>query len=851
MKVIGSLSILPRVPNAIGRLEELAHNLWWSWNPDAQELFSRLDDALWDAVSHNPVKLLREVSQRCLDEAAADIEYLAAYGRVMAEFDRYMHEDADTWYRTNHSDGAQHVMAYFSAEFGLHEALPIYSGGLGILSGDHIKAASDLGLPLVGVGFLYPQGYFTQVIDPHGRQIAEYEKIDFAEVPAVPALNPEAEEVLVSVDLPGRTVYAKVWRIQVGRVPVYLLDTDVERNAPQDRELSARLYGGDREVRISQEIVLGIGGVRAIRALGYDPAVWHMNEGHSAFLGLERVRELVDGASLSFDEAVEAVRSSTVFTTHTPVPAGNDAFSFELIDKFFWHWWGRLGIDRERFIDFARQELDWGPQYSMTVLALRLSGYHNGVSEIHGRVSREMWQFLWPDTPAYEVPIGHITNGVHTGTWLPSEIRSLYDAYLPANWMESVEQPEVWRGIERIPDAEMWEVHRARKDKLIRHIRQRVRRQYLRHGEGARRVRSVDGLFNPDALTIGFARRFATYKRATLLFRDVARIRKILSNPDRPVQIVFAGKAHPADDPGKALIQRIHEMSREPEFEGKIVFVEDYDMNLARDLISGADVWLNTPRRPREASGTSGQKAALCGVPSFSVLDGWWAEGYDGENGWVIGEDRPYKDTHTQDEADADSLYHTLEDEIIPLFYDRDAQGVPAGWVRQMKNAVQTCGPAFSMQRMLIDYVEQYYSPAIAHGHEFVADNYAAARAVAVWKQALISQWDGVQIWADLLNGDGLHVDDPIEITARLRLPAGVKATDVSVEAVYGHAANDGGVDSLATLLLEGSSVQDGEAVYRGTLMPAFSGKLVVGVRARPRNELLVNSLEVGKMRWA
>ena len=851
MKSIGSISVLPKLPAAIDRLPELAYNLWWSWRPDARELFARLDVDLWKQLNHNPVKMIREVAQSSLDQAATDQAYLAAYRNVFDEFDRYMDPAADTWYRRNHDGELSNVVAYFSAEFGLHEALPIYSGGLGILSGDHCKAASDMGLPFVGIGFLYPQGYFTQVIDEYGTQIAEYEKIDLSEVPASPALDENGNEILVSVDLPGRTVFAKVWSIRVGRVTIYLLDTDVQRNAPQDRELSARLYGGDREVRICQEIVLGIGGVRALRALGFEPVVWHMNEGHSAFLGLERLRELVVGQGLTFDEAVEAVRSNSLFTTHTPVPAGNDAFSFELIDKFFWQWWGQLGIDRDRFINFARQELEWGPLYSMTVLALRLSGYHNGVSELHGEVSRQMWNFLWPETPVYEVPIGHITNGVHTGTWLAKELKELYDEYLEHGWMEKVATLEAWQGIERIPDAELWQTHRLRKEKLVAHVRERVRTQLLRHGESSQRLRGVASLLDPDVFTIGFARRFATYKRATLLFRDHERIQKILSDPERPVQIVFAGKAHPDDEPGKALIRRIYELSKEPGFEGKIVFVEDYDINLARDLVSGADLWLNTPRRPREASGTSGQKASLCGAPNFSVLDGWWVEGYDGENGWVVGEDRMYKDEQTQDDADADSLYHTLEEEIIPLYYTRDVNDVPTGWIRVMKNAIETCAPEFSTQRMLIDYVEEYYLPAAESGEKYADHDYAAARRLAAWKSLVNERWDGVRINARPLNAQDLLVGEPLPVQATVGLPEGLTKADVAVEAVYGRAARHGDVEQPMVVPLQQAPSASGGIVYTGMLVPETSGTFSVGLRVRPYNDLLLDPYETGRMRWA
>lgn len=831
---LGKLAVRPRIPTALARLEGLAYNLWWSWSVEAQALFGRLDPDLWDRVNHNPLKLLQQIDQEKLNAAASDAEFSRAYEDVMAAFDHYMAPTTATWFSNHHRDKQGQVIAYFSAEFGLHEALPIYSGGLGILSGDHCKAASDLGLPFIGIGFLYPQGYFTQRIDQSGQQQAEYEKIDFAEVPATPALDPQGRELLVSVDLPGRTVYAKIWRIQVGRIPIYLMDTDVPRNAPQDRELSARLYGGDREMRISQEIVLGIGGVRAVMALGYDPAVWHMNEGHSAFLGLERVRRKVQDAGLTFDEAVEAVRANTLFTTHTPVPAGNDAFAFELVDKFFWQYWGQLGIDRDRFIEFARQELPWGPQYSMTVLALRLSGYANGVSQLHGEVSREMWRFLWPDFPTDEVPIGAITNGVHTQTWLVPELKRLYSHYLVEDWEEQVEHDTVWQAVDAIPDEELWHAHCERKHILVDFIRKRIQQQYIRHGESTQRIVSAATLLNPDALTIGFARRFATYKRAMLVFHDVDRIKRILNDPVRPVQIIFSGKAHPADDPGKALIQQVYELSQEPEFAGKVLFLENYDMNIARHLIAGVDVWLNTPRRPREASGTSGQKAALSGIPNFSILDGWWEEGYDGTNGWAIGENREYKDLATQDEADAFSLYTTLEDEIIPAFYDRIApDSVPTRWVQIMKNAIRTCAPRFSMRRMVIDYTERYYLPGADRGKAYQKDAWALAKEMVTWRAALRAQWQNVRVEMGTLPQTTATVGDPVQISAKVWLH-GVSPDDITVELVTG--GQDGDHDlrqPVAMPMLQAE--QEGDALlYTASFTPQRSGPLAVGVRVRP-----------------
>jgi len=850
MKSIGRISVFPKLPTTIARLQELAYNLWWSWEPDAQALFTTIDPQLWDATNHNPVKFLRNVPQQRLETVATDKDFLHAYATVMAAFDAYMAPTSPSWFGNTHSDKRDQVIAYFSAEFGLHEALPIYSGGLGVLSGDHCKEASDLNLPFIGVGFLYPQGYFTQRIDAEGRQQAEYEKIDFAEMPVSAARDPQGNEVLINVDLPGRTVYAKVWKIQVGRIPIYVMDTDVPRNAPQDRELSARLYGGDREMRISQEVVLGIGGVRAVRALGYQPATWHMNEGHSAFLGLERIRELIQEKGLSFDQAVEAVRANALFTTHTPVPAGNDSFAFELVEKFFWQYWGQLGIDRDRFINFAAQELPWGAQYSMTVLALRLSAFANGVSKLHGEVSRDMWNFLWPETPAAQVPIGHITNGVHTKTWLARELRALYSQYLGTDWLEEVDNSNTWTAVDQIPDAELWAVHEERKQLMVDHIRERVKRQYLRYGEGPRRIKEAEGLLDPHALTLGFARRFATYKRATLIFKDEARLLKLLNDPARPVQIVFSGKAHPADEPGKALIQHIYQLSQRPEFSGKIIFVENYDMNIARHLVAGVDVWLNTPRRPHEASGTSGEKAALCGSPNFSVLDGWWVEGFDGENGWSIGEERAYKDEATQDDADVQDLYTTLEEEIIPLFYQRDGAGVPNGWVAKMKNAIRSCAPRFSMRRMVKEYTETYYLPAAVHGQQFSAENYALARELADWKGSLGQRWQALQVQAAVEGQGQITVGEPLQVRAKLWLN-GVEEAQVAVELIAERQSKQKSVSAPLVVPMQAVGHDNGAIVYEGTFTPRDSGVLTLAVRARPTHKGLINPHEIALSRWA
>jgi len=863
VKIVGNISVHPPLPQAIGRLQELAYNLWWTWNPDAQALYESIDKDLWEHVSENPVRFLRTVSLARLQEKSRDPGYLNHYHSVLQRFDAYMAEDADTWFKRNFPGRQNELIAYFSAEFGLHESLPIYSGGLGILSGDHCKEASDMGLPFVGVGFLYPQGYFTQQINAKGGQEAIYEKIDFSEVPATQAVDAEGNPVVVHVDLPGRTVYAKVWKIQVGRVVLYLMDTDVEQNAHQDRELSARLYGGDSEMRISQEYVLGIAGVRTLRALGYEPTVWHMNEGHSAFLSLERIRELVQ-CGMEFDAAAEVVRAGNIFTTHTPVAAGHDAFPLELVDKFFWQYWGQMGIDREGFLALARHEQGWGAEFSMTVLAFRLSAYHNGVSALHGQVSRRMWGHLWPGTPEGQVPISHITNGVHTESWLAPEKRALYGRYFSPDWLEEVDSPDAWRKIELVPDEEIRSAHLECKEKLVGFLRSRLKGQQLRHGEGHWKLSRIDNVFDPEALTLGFARRFATYKRATLIFHDKERLSRLLNDPHRPVQIVFAGKAHPADDYGKALIESIYRLSQEKGFFGKIAIVENYDINVARHLVGGVDVWLNTPRRPLEASGTSGQKASINGAPNFSILDGWWREGYNVDNGWAIGEEREYKDEETQDEADALSLYSILEEEIVPEFYDH-----PAAWTERMRRAIKSCGPQFSMRRMLTEYTRSLYVPAMDSSRTYRVDFGESARRLSHWKQHIRNEWQTVFVAVAEHPPAQAKTGDPIEIEAQV-WPGRLSASDIAVELVT-FAAEDGdesivqAAEQRQHVAMQSHTMQavlsnsrepghdphDNSIRYRGAFVPEETGKYSFGVRARPHHPDLIHPLELGLSSWA
>jgi starch phosphorylase len=704
MQIVSADLLFTPIPKEIARLRELAYNLWWTWHPEAQELYRQIDPVLWEQEYHNPVDFLRDVRQTRLEAAAADPNYLRRYEQVLSAFDAYMNAK-DTWFSRTYPNTKDAMIAYFSAEFGLHESLPIYSGGLGVLAGDHVKEASDLGLPFVAVGFIYPQGYFRQRLDPSGWQEAIYNKINFADIPAVPALTADGREVVVEVELPGRMIYAKVYRIQVGRVSLLLMDTDIHPNSPQDRELSARLYGGDQEMRVAQEIVLGIGGVRALRQLGIKPTVWHMNEGHSAFLVLELARELVE-QGVSFAEAAAQVRANSVFTTHTPVPAGNDAFPLPLIEKYFWQYWSQLGLNRDEFLNVAMQQQSWGPTFAMTVLALKLSEHHNGVSSLHGHVARGMWHWLYPDKSQDEVPITSITNGVHTASWLAPEMRELFEAYIGPDWEEHLDEVERWKAIYEIPDEVLWETHLTLKHRLIAFARERTRQRQLTLGSPP----VVWPVLNDDAFTIGFARRFATYKRATLLFKDTERLKAILHRSDRPTQIIFAGKAHPADHPGKLFIQQVYQLSQQPDFAGKILFLEEYDINVGRMLVQGVDMWLNTPRRPHEASGTSGQKASLNGAPNMSILDGWWPEAYNGRNGWAIGDEREYNNQDEQDWNDAQHLYHLLENEVLPVYFERE-NGVPKRWLQISKEAIATCAPVYSTRRMVKEYVTKLYLP--------------------------------------------------------------------------------------------------------------------------------------------
>jgi len=697
------------LPRRINRLGELAYNLWWTWQPQAQRLFSSIDNELWERLAHNPIRFLRQVGRSSVNESAQKRAYLENYDQVFTAFDAYMAHEG-TWCEQNHADFCEKSVAYFSMEFGLHETLPIYSGGLGVLAGDHLKEASDLGLPLLGIGFLYAEGYFSQRISEDGWQDSINHPLNFDELPLVPIMNEDGQPFTISVEFPDRSVAARLWEVRVGRIPLYLMDSDLPTNTPEDRKLSSRLYWSDINLRISQEILLGVGGVRAMGALGHNPGVWHMNEGHAAFQILERARELVIEGK-PFAEAIKETRVNNIFTTHTPVPAGNDEFPLWMIDKYLAAFWPELGLSRDEFVDLARNQQSWGETFSMGVLALRHSDGRNGVSELHGRVARGMWNFLWPEIAEDDVPISYVTNGVHTPTWLARSLGVLYNEYLGVDWLDCHDDHALWDQIDNIPNAKLWEVRNHLKRKLVFYMMERTRRRWTQGGFHPVQAIASGALLDPYVLTIGFARRFATYKRASLILSDLDRILDLVNQPNRPVQIIFAGKAHPADEPGKQLIQEVYRAVKKAENGGRLVFLEDYDMNVARYLVQGVDVWLNTPRRPNEASGTSGMKAAMNGALNFSVLDGWWREAYNGHNGWAIGDDVA-PDTESQDENDIRSLYATLENEIIPLYYDRNGNNLPVKWIELIKNSLRTVTPQFSMRRMVREYVEQLYLPA-------------------------------------------------------------------------------------------------------------------------------------------
>ncbi|HHQ42407.1 MAG TPA: glycosyltransferase family 1 protein [Chromatiales bacterium] len=846
-----SLEIRPRIPERLARLEELANDLFYSWDRSVRGLFFRLDRKLWHACGHNPKLFLRRVAQQRLDEAAADRLFLEEYSRVLSAYDAYRAEHTSPEVG-EHLDPDRDLVAYFCAEFGLHESLPIYSGGLGILAGDHCKAASDLGLPFVAVGLLYRQGYFTQTIDGHGNQIAHYTPTDFDQLPIEPARDADGRELHVRVALPGREVAVRIWRARAGHTDLYLLDTDLPENSEQDRAITYQLYGGDTHTRIQQEIVLGIGGVRALRALGLAPTVWHVNEGHAAFQVLERCRELVaDG--LDFDSALERTAAATVFTTHTPVPAGHDIFDHALMHEYFSGFAEELGIDMETLLELGSSPANQGG-FNMTALALRGSRFHNGVSRIHGGVASRMEAYVWPEVPPEENPIGHVTNGVHVPTFLAREWAGLLDMRLGSEWRNELLNERFWERVDEIPDHTFWSLRQSLKAELLEEVRRRAVRQYRRNGLSPTQIERLTRLLSGshmDILTIGFARRFATYKRATLLFSDPERLARLLNDPERPVLVIYAGKAHPNDLPGQHLIQVIHDFSRRPEFEGRIVLLEGYDLALARKLVTGVDVWLNTPEFPLEASGTSGQKAGLNGVVNLSVLDGWWGEGYTGDNGWAITPHGPEFDAAFRNQEEGRELLDILEHRVIPLYFERNSHGYPTGWVQLSKRSMKTILPRFNAQRMVMDYVRDYYGPAARQGRLLAADEGRPARQLAAWKRRVARVWPRVRLRLletpppQIAAGQSL----PLRVAARLD---GLGPEDVRVECLVGREDPDTGELRVRErhLLSPAGTHGDGEVAFAADLQPQLPGLVHYRVRMYPYHPLLCHPFEVGRMVW-
>jgi len=852
MYAIREFTVSPSLPENLQRLRELAYNLWWSWRIEAIDLFRRLDRDLWEKTGHNPVLMLGTIEQERLEKAARDEAFLAHMRRVLEEFDRYV-QRRTTWYQKKQGSSPKVVVACFSAEFGLTDCIPHYSGGMGILAGDTLKSASDLGLPLVGVGLLYQQGYFRQYLSADGWQQEQYPENDFYTMPLQLERQQDGTPVTIEVSHPGREVRAQIWRAQVGRVPLFLLDTNLEANSPEDRDITDQLYGGETEMRIRQEMILGIGGIRALQALGIHPTVCHMNEGHSAFLALERIRLLMEEYDLSFAEAKEAATAGNTFTTHTAVPAGIDVFPPDLMDRYFADYYPSLGLSREEFLALGRiKGTDRSERFSMAVLALRLSANSNGVSKLHGTVSRRMWQGVWPGVPKDEVPITMVSNGIHLLSWISHDMADLFDRYLGPAWREDPADPAVWKGVDEIPDEELWRTHERRRERLIAFARRRLRAQLEKRGAPPSEIERAKGILDPEALTIGFGRRFATYKRATLILRNLERLARILNDKNRAVQIIYAGKAHPMDQPAKELIKQIVHLARGEEFRRCIVFIEDYDMCVARYMVQGADLWLNTPRRFLEGSGTSGMKAAANGAINMSILDGWWDEAYRPEIGWAIGRGEVYEDHDYQDEIESDAIYDLLAQEVIPLFYDRGPDGLPRKWIARMKAAMRVICPYFNSDRMVREYAERLCLPGAQRYLRLAEDGMARAKALAEWKAKLYQHWPEVRVVS-------IETDTPSEIKvgSQLRVEALIHLgplgpRDVEVELYHGPLDAKGEIipgEAIVMSLVEASG--DGDYTFVGAIPCRLSGRYGYTLRLLPHHEELVSRFEPGLIRWA
>ena len=851
MRNIQTYNVIPNLPEQLEPLREIVFNLWWTWEPSARRLFRHLDPELWHLTNHNPLRMLQLSRQARLIEVAKDESFLRDLGEVHCALKKYLARK-DTYGKKGAGHAFKRPIAYFSAEFGFHESIPNYSGGLGILAGDHCKSASDLDLNFVAVGLLYRHGYFKQQINKEGWQEAVSLNQNFHHLP-IREVRRGDELLLIAVPLLGRKVHAKIWELHVGRINLYLLDTDIPENGAEDRLITAELYGGDLEMRMRQEIVLGVGGVKALSALEIQPEVFHMNEGHSAFLALERIRLHVAQHQLDFHSALQVVASANVFTTHTPVPAGNDAFPREMMVRYFGDFATQLNIPFDELFRFGQTTTDPVASFSMTILALRMSRHANGVSKLHGAVSQSLWKDVWAGVPTHEVPITSITNGIHTKTWMAPEFSALYTKYL-GDWEEHLTEPDFWRGVIDIPDSELWQTHQELKLRLVQFVRDRVRAQRERLGESPEAIRATQSILDPEILTIGFARRFATYKRGALLFSDPDRLLRMLNNLARPVQFIFAGKSHPRDEGGKALIQEVYRLTRETGFHNRVVFVEDYDTYIARRLVQGVDLWLNNPLRPLEASGTSGMKLPPNGGLNLSVLDGWWCESYNGKNGWAIGAEVAEGAIDFQNEVDASSLYQLLENQIIPLYYAKPDGRLPLAWLQLMRESIRSITPAFNTHRMVKEYAERLYLPAAKAHAEFTRDGYRAAIVLSQWKGEMRKDWAEIKITdVQIANHDrqNIHVGEALRLSAKVHLGP-VNPQHVRVEAYHGEAENNSLRNPSTTVLAQASRLdENGNYLYEGSIPAADSGTYGFSVRVVPTYPHLLQPHELRLISWS
>ncbi len=847
-KVIGTYQVLPVIPEKISGLKDLAFNLFWTWNPDVFDLFRRMDEDLWESTNHNPVLMLGLISQNRLDELAQDSGFISHYSRAYNKLNEYLMEE--TWFQKNFGKNNKHVYAYFSMEYGLTDCLKFYSGGLGVLSGDTLKSASDLGLPLVGIGIAYKEGYFQQYLNSEGWQQETYPINDFYNLPMTLVYDETGKPLKIAIDFPNQELKIQIWKIQIGRVPLFMLDANIPENPEEYRQVTNGLYRGTIETRIQQEIILGIGGIRALRAMGYCPEVCHMNEGHSAFLSIEKIRVLMKENSLSFEEAMQVGYMTNIFTTHTPVPAGFDIFSGDLIEKYFKHIREELSLSYDDFMKLGNLDDSKKDSFNMAHLAMRMSGHINGVSKLHSQVSKNMWAFGWKGVPKDEIPIHSITNGVHLQSHLSHEMITLINRYLGEEWIDNIDEQNLWNKIDKIPDIELWRTHERRRERLVAFARENLKKQLIRQGASISEIEKAGEVLDPKALTIGFARRFATYKRATLIFRDIDRLKKILLNEEYPVQIIFSGKAHPQDEEGKKLIKEINQLSKLPELRRKIVFLENYDLNIARYLVQGCDIWLNTPRRPLEASGTSGMKSAVNGCLNLSILDGWWCEGYKPELGWSIGLGEEYDDLKYQDQVEANLIYQILENEIVPLFYKRTHDDIPREWVQMMKNSLKYLPVYFNTHRMIKEYLNKFYLPAASSKLDCCENNFLKVKEFIQWKKKIRENWSAIKIYDVKCScNQKVVVGQNVKIQASVFLGT-LSPDDVSVEIFYGKLNGSDTLESGNIAEMKAMKNLESGFLYEGEIPNQLTGLKGYTIRILPKHKMFTNKFEMGLIYW-